>query len=117
VFQVNDLWAGLMTEKLGYERFGAHGGGWGSTITEQLARSNADAVAAIHLTDVPFGHIIRTREPFVSDHSVFDRVTQIHVARRSSAFIFRSQLWEILIKQAKTTYSSQRPSNPARLSN
>ena len=59
VFRVNDLWAHLMTDKLGYKRFGAHGGDWGSTVTEQLARSHADCVAAIHLTDVPFGHIFQ----------------------------------------------------------
>ena len=45
--------------QLGYERFGAHGGDWGSTVTEQLARSHADSVVAIHLTDVPFGHIFQ----------------------------------------------------------
>jgi pimeloyl-ACP methyl ester carboxylesterase len=59
IFHVNDLWARLMTDKLGYARFGAHGGDWGSTVTEQLARSHPDAVAAIHLTDVPFGHIFQ----------------------------------------------------------
>lgn len=59
VFRVNDLWAQLMTDVLGYKRFGAHGGDWGSTITEQLARSHADSVVAIHLTDVPFGHILQ----------------------------------------------------------
>jgi pimeloyl-ACP methyl ester carboxylesterase len=59
VFRVNDFWAQLMTEILGYKRFGAHGGDWGSTITEQLARSHADSVVAIHLTDVPFGHIMQ----------------------------------------------------------
>jgi pimeloyl-ACP methyl ester carboxylesterase len=59
VFQVNDAWAQLMTEKLGYKKFGAHGGDWGSTVTEQLARSHADSVVAIHLTDVPFGHILQ----------------------------------------------------------
>src|ERR1051325_11903878 len=53
------LWARLMTEKLGYERFAAHGGDWGSTVTEQLARSHPDAVVAIHLTDVPFGHLFQ----------------------------------------------------------
>jgi pimeloyl-ACP methyl ester carboxylesterase len=31
----------------------------GSTITEQLARSHPDSVVAIHLTDVPFGHIFQ----------------------------------------------------------
>jgi hypothetical protein len=59
IFHVHDLWARLMTEKLGYERFGAHGGDWGSTVTEQLARSHGDVVVAIHLTDVPFGHLFQ----------------------------------------------------------
>jgi pimeloyl-ACP methyl ester carboxylesterase len=59
IFHVNDLWAHLMTEKLGYRRFGAHGGDWGSTVTEQLARSHPHSVVAIHLTDVPFGHLFQ----------------------------------------------------------
>jgi pimeloyl-ACP methyl ester carboxylesterase len=59
VFRVNDLWAGLMTDVLGYSQFGAHGGDWGSTVTEQLAGSHADSVVAIHLTDVPFGHLFQ----------------------------------------------------------
>ena len=59
VFRVHDLWAGLMTDKLGYQQFGAHGGDWGSTVTEQLARSHAGSVVAIHLTDVPFGHVLQ----------------------------------------------------------
>jgi pimeloyl-ACP methyl ester carboxylesterase len=58
-FRVSDLWARLMTDRLGYERFGAHGGDWGSTITEQLAKQHSGSVIAIHLTDVPFGHILR----------------------------------------------------------
>jgi pimeloyl-ACP methyl ester carboxylesterase len=59
IFQVNEIWAHLMTNQLGYRRFGAHGGDWGSVVTEQLARSHADSVVAIHLTDVPFGHIFQ----------------------------------------------------------
>jgi pimeloyl-ACP methyl ester carboxylesterase len=59
IFQVHNLWTRLMTDTLGYERFGAHGGDWGGTVTEQLARSHPSAVAAIHLTDVPFGHIFQ----------------------------------------------------------
>jgi pimeloyl-ACP methyl ester carboxylesterase len=66
IFRVNDLWAHLMTKKLGYPRFGAHGGDWGSGVTEQLARDHADSVVAIHLTDVPFGHnYAKTRRCFV----------------------------------------------------
>jgi pimeloyl-ACP methyl ester carboxylesterase len=55
IFQVGDLWHRLMTE-LGYRAYGAHGGDWGSTVTEQLGRSHADAVVGIHMTDVPFWH-------------------------------------------------------------
>jgi pimeloyl-ACP methyl ester carboxylesterase len=72
VFRVNDLWARLMTEILGYERFGAHGGDWGSTITEQLARSHAESVVAIHLTDVPFGHIMqKPDDPSPAERKLF----------------------------------------------
>jgi pimeloyl-ACP methyl ester carboxylesterase len=56
IFHVGDLWHALMTDELGYERFGAHGGDWGSTVTEHLARSHAASVVGIHLTDVPFWH-------------------------------------------------------------
>jgi len=59
IFHVHDLWNHLMTETLGYEKFGAHGGDWGSTVTEQLARSHPKSVEAIHLTDVPFGHLFQ----------------------------------------------------------
>jgi microsomal epoxide hydrolase len=59
VFRVNDIWAQLMIDILGYQHFGAHGGDWGSTVTENLARSHADSVVAIHLTDVPFGHLFQ----------------------------------------------------------
>jgi pimeloyl-ACP methyl ester carboxylesterase len=48
-----------MRELLGYKKFVAHGADWGSTVTEQLARSHPDSVLAIHLTDVPFGHLFQ----------------------------------------------------------
>jgi microsomal epoxide hydrolase len=59
IFHVGDLWHTLMTEVLGYERFAAHGGDWGSTVTEQLARSHARALVGVHLTDVPFWHLFQ----------------------------------------------------------
>jgi pimeloyl-ACP methyl ester carboxylesterase len=42
-------WAELM-ERLGYERYGAHGGDWGSPITMQLAARAPEHLAGIHLT-------------------------------------------------------------------
>jgi len=56
LFDVGSVWHELMVNGLGYERFGAHGGDWGSTITEHLARSHSGSVVGIHLTDVPFWH-------------------------------------------------------------
>jgi pimeloyl-ACP methyl ester carboxylesterase len=56
-FTIGDLWHRLMTDSLGYRMFAAHGGDWGSTVTEQLARSHAGSLVGIHLTDVPFWHL------------------------------------------------------------
>ena len=66
LFGFGDLWHALMTETLGYETFGAHGGDWGSTVTEQLARSHASSLLGIHLTDVPFWHIFQKPDDLTS---------------------------------------------------
>jgi microsomal epoxide hydrolase len=47
--RVAGLWAKLMTEVLGYPRFGAQGGDWGSAVTSWLGVDAAPAVAGIHL--------------------------------------------------------------------
>ena len=56
IFAVGNLWHRLMTDVLGYARYAAHGGDWGSSVTEQIGRSHAGSVVGIHLTDVPFSH-------------------------------------------------------------
>jgi pimeloyl-ACP methyl ester carboxylesterase len=43
------LWHELMTSVLGYQRFGAQGGDWGSTITTELARAFPESMIGIHL--------------------------------------------------------------------
>src|SRR5271163_3702125 len=47
-FKVAALWARLMAE-LGYERFAAQGGDWGSTISTALGLDHAQRVIGIHL--------------------------------------------------------------------
>jgi microsomal epoxide hydrolase len=47
------LWRRLMTDVLGYERFGAQGGDLGSMVTAYLGGEHADVVSAIHLNFVP----------------------------------------------------------------
>jgi pimeloyl-ACP methyl ester carboxylesterase len=57
IFRVHNLLHTLMTEELGYRRFAMHGGDWGGTVTEYMARSHASSLIGIHLTDVPFFHM------------------------------------------------------------
>lgn len=47
--RVASLWRRLMVDVLGYARFGAQGGDWGSAVTTWLGRDHADVVAGIHL--------------------------------------------------------------------
>src|SRR5262249_48943238 len=46
--QTADLWARLMTEALGYDRFGTHGGDWGSIVTAYLSHGHADKLVGAH---------------------------------------------------------------------
>lgn len=64
--RIAQLFAQLMTETLGHARYGAHGGDWGSSITEQLAHRNPEALLGIHLTDIPFMHLFTVRESELS---------------------------------------------------
>jgi pimeloyl-ACP methyl ester carboxylesterase len=47
-----------MKEELGYEKFVAHGGDLGTGITEQIALYHAESLLGIHLTDIPYHHIL-----------------------------------------------------------
>ena len=49
---VDPLWRNLMTEVLGYRRFGAYGGDIGARVTSALGRFHADVVAGIQLGSV-----------------------------------------------------------------
>ncbi len=46
---IADLFADLMTETLGYPRFGAQGGDWGAVITSRLGHAHPDKLIGIHL--------------------------------------------------------------------
>lgn len=64
-----------MTDTLGYERYALHGGDWGSVVTDWLARSHADPLAGIHLTDVPFFHIFQKPDDLsAGEKTFFDRI-------------------------------------------
>ena len=71
----------LMTKALGYDTYVAHGGDWGSHVTEQLALHHADAVQAIHLTDVPSPHT-----------KVADKLPDLSLAEK--AWIVKNKAWQ-----------------------
>ncbi|MCK9277915.1 MAG: epoxide hydrolase [Methanoculleus sp.] len=52
--RIADLWARLMTDVLGYERFAAGGGDIGSGVSQLLALRHPGQVVGLHLTDVGF---------------------------------------------------------------
>ena len=49
VARIARAWAELMN-RLGYQRYGAHGGDWGGPISRELGRVDASHVVGVHLT-------------------------------------------------------------------
>ncbi len=50
IVEIADVFARLMTDVLGYKRFGAQGGDWGAFITSRLGLAYGSRLAGIHLT-------------------------------------------------------------------
>ena len=50
---IADLFARLMTDVLGFQRFAAQGGDWGSFITARLGFAHSEKTVGIHLNMVP----------------------------------------------------------------
>jgi len=51
--RIAQAWSVLMA-RLGYERFGAQGGDWGSAVTTELARQHPERLVGIHLNYAPW---------------------------------------------------------------
>lgn len=51
--QIADCFASLMTDVLGFQRFGAQGGDWGSFVTSRLAYAYPQALNGIHINFMP----------------------------------------------------------------
>ncbi len=49
VIEIADAFAALMSDVLGYQRFGAQGGDWGAFVTARLGYAYPDRLAGIHL--------------------------------------------------------------------
>lgn len=55
IVEIADAFATLMRDVLGYARFGAQGGDWGSFIVSRLGFAYPDRLAGIHLNMLPVG--------------------------------------------------------------
>jgi pimeloyl-ACP methyl ester carboxylesterase len=67
---MSDVFAALMTDVLGYERFGAQGGDWGGYVVAGLAARYAQHLAGIHLNFLP----VRADKPFSDEPDEKERV-------------------------------------------
>jgi microsomal epoxide hydrolase len=64
VREIARVFATLMTDVLGYPRFGAQGGDWGSFISARLAADRPERLAGIHLNMMPLRRDVpRDAEP------------------------------------------------------
>lgn len=71
------LFAELVTKELGYDKFIAHGGDWGGSISEQLALYHPKHLIGVHLTDLPFGHTLEEpEEPSTDEKKFFQEIQQ-----------------------------------------
>ncbi|MET0544705.1 MAG: epoxide hydrolase family protein [Caulobacterales bacterium] len=64
------LWVRLMCEALGYDRFAAAGGDWGSLITAELGHAHPERLLGIHLTLVALpgvNHLSLAPQDFAED--------------------------------------------------
>ena len=50
VRKAGDLWTALMRDVLGYDRFAAYGGDWGSVITAELGHAHAEHLIGVSLS-------------------------------------------------------------------
>jgi pimeloyl-ACP methyl ester carboxylesterase len=61
--RIADIFASLMTDVLGYRRFGAQGGDWGSFVTSLLGLRHGDKLAGIHLNMMPVRRDAKQQNP------------------------------------------------------
>ena len=71
VARIADLWSQLMTQGLGYPRYGAQGGDWGAGVTARLGFSYPSQLIGIHTTSVSGAPT--TWQPWMGELSAAER--------------------------------------------
>lgn len=77
--QIGRLWHGLMTRNLGFSRFFAQGGDWGSVVTSWLAFDHPESLIAIHLNLVGLS-VSGTTKPEGEDEARWKQRYDVHRA-------------------------------------
>jgi len=80
------IWRRLMVDVLGYKRFGAQGGDWGSGVSRALAHDHADVVRAIHLNLIFYMNVV-SDDPLLAAW----RKTVAAVMAREGAYLYEQQ--------------------------
>ena len=76
VVAMADVFAGLMTDVLGYPQFAAQGGDWGGYVVARLGAMYPDRMVGIHLNFLP----LRADIPFPAELSDEERTYQTELA-------------------------------------
>jgi pimeloyl-ACP methyl ester carboxylesterase len=66
-----DMFASLMTDVLGYTRFGAQAGDWGGYVIARLAAAHAEKLAGIHLNFLPLKQDIPFPDELTDEHRTY----------------------------------------------
>jgi pimeloyl-ACP methyl ester carboxylesterase len=89
VQRIAAAWAELM-RRLGYTRYGVHGGDWGAVVSRELGRVRPDEVAGVHLTfllTMPSGDPAELAALTEADRARLGRLRQFSVAGSGYRFI------------------------------
>jgi pimeloyl-ACP methyl ester carboxylesterase len=89
--RVAEIWHTLMTETLGYQRFGAFGGDIGSRVTQWLGALYPDAVAGIHLTSAVVPADFSKGPPTAGEQAFLDGLAAYHAKDQGYAEIMSSR--------------------------
>lgn len=86
VARIAQLWVKLMTEVLGFERFGAEGGDWGAIITGWLGHAHPESLIGVYLTLPVIPGMFGKRAPKPSDFAEDEQwmLTRADEARRAT---------------------------------
>lgn len=74
VIEIADTFASLMTDVLGYQRFGAQGGDWGAFVTSRLGYQFPDRLLGIHINLLSVRRDASIKDPTPEERRFLDQL-------------------------------------------